>query len=434
MTCIGLQIGPHRVRAVVLAGWPRPRVQVADVPFGVAQLAEAVDALRPHIGRARRAAIALDLQLIRTKRITLPMVPAAERRHIVRLEPDRFFAIRGTEIVPAVRASDDLVFAATTPALTDWIAAVEQIAPVDVVEPTPAALARAFARADMRDAAVLFDGRAAGMGVAEIRDGAVTRARRMFGALPQVVEALIADELPRIGATVAYLDPWDQERAAALAGILPGGSIAPLPALRFGGRTGSVEVPGAFAAPYGAALALTDPPAAAGTLMPDVFQTKARRRGMRQLGMALTTCTAGFLFALSALNDRQDRAVRDLDAAIASLTARSAPAVAMEAELSTLERQTEAVRTVDADRRDPLRVLRALSTGLPVGAFVRQIRVIGPDWQVDGYAPNASAVLTSLGTSADFRDVHFLSAMSRAQIGNQPYESFSLGFRFAGTP
>jgi hypothetical protein len=79
-------------------------------------------------------------------------------------------------------------------------------------------------------------------------------------------------------------------------------------------------------------------------------------------------------------------------------------------------------------------VLQTLSATLPPGAFVRQIHNAGPDWQIDGYAPNASAVLTALGADTQFRDVHFLSAMTRDQIANHTYESFALAFRFVPTP
>jgi hypothetical protein len=81
-----------------------------------------------------------------------------------------------------------------------------------------------------------------------------------------------------------------------------------------------------------------------------------------------------------------------------------------------------------------LRVFLAMSERLPTGAFIRGIRGSGADWQVDGYAPSAATVITNLGAGHDFQDVHFLSAMNRAQVGNQSYESFSLAFRYVPTP
>jgi hypothetical protein len=106
----------------------------------------------------------------------------------------------------------------------------------------------------------------------------------------------------------------------------------------------------------------------------------------------------------------------------------------MQAELASLTQRSEAMRAIGVERPDPLHVLHALSIALPPGAFVREIRGEGLDWQVDGYAPNASATLAALGAGTAFRDVHFLSATNRAQIANRAYESFALAFRFASTP
>jgi hypothetical protein len=401
----------------VLTAWPERRVQAVEVPFDPDQPDDAVTALRALVGTPRRIAVAIDLHLLRTKRLTLPALSAAERRSIVQLEPERFFAVRGEELVPAVRTGDDLVFAASAPSLARWVDAIERIAPVDLVEPTPVALARV-----LPNALVLFDGDDAGIAVAEIREATVTRARRLFGTVPQLAAALQAADIPALGTTTVYLDPWTDERRAALAALCPGASLEPLPAL--------ASVAGPFSAAYGAALGMEDAPHVAETLISPAHGTAINRRRIRALAVAITACAAAALFALLSLDTRRDRAVRDLEAATATLTASAAPALAMQTELATLARRAEAMRAINGERPDPLRVLRALSTALPAGAFVRQIRVAGPDWQVDGYAPNASAVLTALGSGAEFRDVHFLSAMNRAQIANRQYESFALAFRF----
>src|SRR5256885_10010179 len=57
-------------------------------------------------------------------------------------------------------------------------AALQELGPVDVIEPGPVALARALARAQLTAAVVLLDGQGDGVGGVEIRDGRVTRARR----------------------------------------------------------------------------------------------------------------------------------------------------------------------------------------------------------------------------------------------------------------
>jgi Tfp pilus assembly protein PilN len=393
MTRVGVHLGPQRVRAVVLSGWPRARVDAVEVPFDHEEPDAAVDALRTWVGRPRRIAVAVDLHLLRTKRITLPALSAAERRNILRLEPERFFAVRGEELVPAVCADDGLVFAALASALTHWIQSLERIA--------------------------------------QIRLNRVTRARRLFGPVREVAAALATDGILD-GVRIAYLDPWTAERQAMLAGLCPGVALEPLPMLpATGSRAGAA---GPFAAALGAALALDKLPPTAETLVSPAHEATIRRRRTRATLTAAVTCAVAFGFAVASLDSRAERTLGELDAATTGLTARAAPVLAMQTELASFERRADALRAIDDERADPLQVLQTLSATLPPGAFVRQIHDAGPDWQIDGYAPNASAVLTALGADTQFRDVHFLSAMTRDQIANHTYESFALAFRFVPTP
>src|SRR2546426_1502925 len=190
MARLGVELGARALRGVRLEGWLRLRARVVEVDCDPASPAEAVDALRHHLGPARRIAIALDVPLLFIKRLKLPPLGEPEKRNILRLEPERFFPVRAEEIVPAVRGDDDLVFAAKEALLAAWVAALEELAPVDVVEPGPLALARALAQVQLMGAVVLIDGQADGIGVVEIREGRVTHARRVFGALDDAAAAL----------------------------------------------------------------------------------------------------------------------------------------------------------------------------------------------------------------------------------------------------
>jgi hypothetical protein len=369
MARLGVELGVHAIRAVRIEGWPRPRTRVVEIECDVDHLDEAIGALREDVGAPRRIALAIAMPLLRAKRVALPALSADERRSILSLEPERFFAVRSEEIVPAVRADDDLVFAATNAHLTAWVAAVERLAPVDLVEPAPVALARALARMSIDQAVVVCDGREDGVGLIEIDGQRVTQARRLFGGLEQVAGALAAVTAVPRGAVI-YIDPWNDDRVQALTRLLPSTSFLPLPAV----------------------------------------------------------------FALSSLDAARARATVALDADIATLRAKAAPALALQTELATLGRRAQAIGEIENERADPLRVLLALSHQLPAGAFIRGIRGSGADWQVDGYAPNAATVITSLGAGHDFKDVHFLSAMNHAQVANQTYESFALAFRYVPSP
>src|SRR5256714_8738267 len=111
MARLGIELGVRALRGVRLEGWFRPRACVVEIECDPANPAEAVDALRQHLGPTRRIALALELPFLFMKRFKLPPLGESEKRNILRLEPERFFPVRAEEIVPAVRAEDDFVFA-----------------------------------------------------------------------------------------------------------------------------------------------------------------------------------------------------------------------------------------------------------------------------------------------------------------------------------
>src|SRR3989454_6470793 len=138
----GVELGTRTIRAVRLEGWPRPRTRAVEIAWDRESPDEAVQALGQHLGAARRIAVAVDLPLLFTKRVKLPALPAAERRRILRLEPERFFAVRADEIVPAVRAPEDLLFAARGAPLAGWGGALERPPPRHPGGPAPAGPSR----------------------------------------------------------------------------------------------------------------------------------------------------------------------------------------------------------------------------------------------------------------------------------------------------
>ena len=159
-----------------------------------------------------------------------------------------------------------------------------------------------------------------------------------------------------------------------------------------------------------------------------------RARHRRELGLAVAACVAAAVFALTSVDAWRARATRELGAGLQALRERAAPALALQAQLETMAQQAEAIRQIEAERPDPLRVLLALSRQLPPGAYVRGIRASGAEWQVDGYAPNAARLIAGLGAAPGFKEVHFLSATNRAQVGDRTYESFALAFRYTPAP
>ena len=429
MARLGVELGPRAVRGVRLEGWFRPRARAVEVECDPDNPVEAVEALRQHLGPAHRIAVAIDLPLLFIKQVKLPPLSEPEKRNILRLEPERFFPVRAEELVPAVRGDDNLVFAAKEAALATWVAALEQLGPVEVIEPGPVALARALTQAQLKrgggggGGVVLFDGQRDGVGIVEIREGRVTRARRLFGALEDAA-AVLRDNGSAPG--TIYLTPWNEDRVRMLAAVLPEVIARPLPTV--------TDIVGPFLPAYGAALAIGGRPNFARTLVPPELGGRIRVRWRRELGLAVAAAAAAVVFAFASADAWRAGVTRGLEASLQSLQQRAAPALALQNQLQTLAREAQAIQQSERERPDPLGVLLALSKQLPAGAYLRGIRWSGSDWQIDGYAPNASRLVAQLGAAPEFKEVRFRSATTRAAVGDRTYENFSLAFRYAPAP
>src|SRR2546429_620282 len=281
-------------------------------------------------GPAHRIAVAIDLPLLFIKQVKLPPLSEPEKRNILRLEPERFFPVRSEELVPAVRGDDNLVFAAKEAALATWVAALEELGPVDVVEPGPLALARALARVQVTSAVVLLDGQADGIGVVEIREGRVTRARRVFGSLDDAAAALLENGGASGGGPI-YLTPWNEDRARVLGTLLPEAIVQPLPTV--------ADVVGPFLPAFGAALGIGTKPNIPETLISPELGARITARWWRQLGLAVAAGVAALVFALASADAWRAQATRGLDASLQSLQQRAAPALTLQNQLETLDRE-----------------------------------------------------------------------------------------------
>ena len=421
---IGVEIGPRTVRAVrvTTGGWSSRPAQVVEIEGDPATPRDVVATLRDHFGPPAHVAVAFDLPLLCVKQVRLPPLAAAEKRRILSLEPERFFAIRGDELVVVTRDEDNLVFATREESVTSWVTALEELAPVEIVEPGPAALARALTRAGVSDAAVLREGRDHGVGLLVLNGGRIARARRVYGGLREAARAL-RDE-PSLPERV-LLSPWSEDAARVVATELGRDldCIAPLPA--FGG------VSPQFLPALGVVLALEQPPPPDNSLAPTELAERIGRRRRREMTMAVAAGTAALVLALSSADAWRGRAVTQLQSELPALRERAAPALALQSEIQSVQQEAQTIRAVTLDRPEPLRVLSTLTRRLPAGAYVRSLRFAGSDWQIDGYAPNAARVLAELGGTSEFTDVRFVTATTRVLLGSRTYETFALAFRFA---
>jgi len=416
---IGIELGARVVRGVRLAGWRDGPMRAVEIEWDRENPGDAVASLREHLGPGGRIAVALDLPLLFIKQVKLPPLDAMEKQRILRLEPERFFAVRGEEIVAAARADDTLVFAAREAPLVAWVTALEELGPIETIEPGPAALVRALAHAGVADAAVLWDAHP-GVGLVVVRGGRIVLARRVYGDLEAAARALQdAAPLPER----FFVSPWSEERARSVASCLPGTTPEALPAVG--------DVAATFLSALGAALAIDGPRDGRGSLAPADLATRIAARRRRSMAIAAVACVAALVFAVASVDAWRARALDTLQRGLPTLRERAAPALALQTEIQAAAREVQAIRRVALERPDPLRVLAVLSSRLPPGAYVRTLRSSGRDWQVDGYAPNAAQLLAQLAGTSELENVHFLSATTRVTIGNQTYDSFALAFRFA---
>jgi len=378
---VGVEISATRVHAVALAAWgDRPRT-LAEADWDPANPAAAVASLNGRLGRVGRIALAIGLESLHVKHVDLPPATGAVRRQMVAVEPDRFFPVQDERVV--VGLSGHVAFAADQALLERWIDAFETWAPVESVEASPAALARALAPAgDGRYSYPLGD---ATVGVIDVRGGLLTAARHT--------------------ATSSADDARDGARA--------------LPAVR--------DVPAASLAAWGAALGLDGDLDA--MMLADSQRLTVERRRARRVAGAVAACAIALGFALWALDRSRDDVLARLTAEQASLETRAAPAAAMQTRLAALQLDDLVSRRVSATRADPLRVLAALGEKLPRDVTVLNARAMGDEWRIDGTSTNAAAILPALDGDSRFVDARFLSATARYREGGRNYESFSLAFR-----
>ncbi|HEX6104601.1 MAG TPA: PilN domain-containing protein [Gemmatimonadales bacterium] len=415
---IGIEIVGRSLRAVRLEGRHRRAVRTVEVPWNPDEPAEGARLLRESLGRAAQVSVAVRLPLLFAKRVRLPPMPPAERRKALRLEPQRYFPVRLEDLVVAVR-DDDLVFAAREEAVGAWIGALEALGPVGVVEPGPVALARALGKAGVEDAVVTLEDDERGIGVVEVRAGAVTGVRRIYGGTAEAAGALAA-----AGDRRRFLSPWTEDRATAWSASLPGAAPGPLPAVG--------EVPEAYLTAYGAALRAED--GLDGTLLPDEHRHRIVTHRRRRLTLAALAAAASAAFLLASLDAWRNRAAGRLAAEVAALEERARPALELQEQIALLDRRAQGVVEVAAARPDPLEALLAVTRRLPRGAYLKSLRLAGGEWQVDGFAPRAAAVTQALGSAPELSGVRVLGATSRSRTGEGTNESFALAFRLARRP
>lgn len=422
---LGIELSATTLRGVRLNGWPPRPADSAEVKWDPDSPAEGVAALFEKLGAGTRVVLAFDLSLLFVKRLKLPPVPAAEKRRIVSLEPDRFFAVRGGEEMTVVlRDGDTLAFAASEEKLAAWLAAMETLGPLDYVEPGPVALARALARSGISDATILMDRDTAGWVIAEVAGGILRDARRVPGTCLEAASRF--DEAKRDGARrrVLRLEPWNEERAEEIMGENPSLDLRPLPSIAGGGTSSMV----AYGAALGAGSALET------ALVPDATTRQIRARRRQPQLVAAAACVAALGFALWSADYSRTRTEKGLDAQLRAVSGRASSTLALETETRRLAQEQQVLKRAQLERPQQLATLLAVSVRLPADAHVQMLRASGLEWQLDGVAGNAARLIPALESHERLEGVRFLQATRRAERRGEILENFSLAFRAVRTP
>ncbi|MSR36471.1 MAG: hypothetical protein EXR95_07495 [Gemmatimonadetes bacterium] len=381
MDVVGVELASDVVRAVALGVWRRgPRASL-EIAWDPERPEEAVARLRDELGGANRLALAVGLAFLHPKRVHLPPAPGAARRSMLALEPDRFFPVDEPLVVSLLDAAD-LAFGAEASLVERWIAAFEEWAPVESVEPAPLAAARAVPHA-AAEGVFAIPAAPGERGLLELAGGRVRSARRV----PPGVEAPLGRPLP------------------AAAG-LPPDFVTALGAAR--GVDAELDT----------------------MLLPDGHAVRTRTRRLRRLALTAATCAAAVVLALWALDRWRERTLARVSGEIARTAAAADEAIALRDRLGALDLESAALADTRVDPgSDPLSVLAALSVRLPAGATLTSLRASGTDWQIDGAAADAAALVPLLDREGPFQDVRVLTASSRFREGARTYETFSIAFR-----
>jgi Tfp pilus assembly protein PilN len=409
------------IRAVRLGGWGRNRLQTLELHWDPGQPAEAAAALRESLGQIGRLSVAVDLSFLFAKQVRLPPLTPEEKRRILTLEPERFFPVRAEELILALRAEDNLVFAARAAQLGTWLTAFETIAPIELVEPAAVSLARALGRADATKATILMEQKDERVGILEVEAGRVHRVCRI-GSDPAELASAVAATSEETGQV--YLRPLNGNRDWHPAAGARMASARELPSV--------AGVAPSHLAAYGAALGLGGELDEA--MLPADLARRITGRRRRSLALGVVACLLALVFALVSLDGFRSRTLRKLDAAIAQVRAPAEQVLALERQADTLTREARGVATMAAERLDPVAALAALTRRLGPGAHLTVLRSSGPDWQIEGYAREAAPLVARLEEDPLFEEVHFLSATSRTRLNGRVYESFSIALRLVPAP
>lgn len=379
---VALELTPVHLRAVVASGWRDVAQRTLELPWNPAEPEGAIARLREQVGAVDAIAVAVGLGFLHVKRVELPPAPHVAREQMLALESERFFAAT-PPVTVALAPGGAVAFAVDGDALERWTAALERWSPVVRVDAAPVSLARALARGN---SAVTGDfALEAGEGehgLATLRGGALVAVRR----IPHTVGAPPAATAPAIA-----------------------------------------SVPATHLAAWGALLGEDEDEQ--GTLAPAARRRSFASRRQRRFAVAVVAAVAGVAFALLSADRWRARTLQALETDVAARRAAAAPGEAALAARSRLDQEVATLGRLSASRNGSLHALAAISAALPADAVIQGAHAVGRDWEIDGTASSAAALVPALDKDGRFENVRLRAASSRFRDGARTRETFSLALR-----
>jgi hypothetical protein len=377
---IGIEIGVGRVRAVVRGR--RGASQTFDVPWTTDALDTAVSELQARVGDAASIALSFGLGHLHVKQVKLPPVTHAARRQMLMVEPDRWFANANSDSTAiALDADGGLALAADGDFVEACVTAFSRWAPVLRVEAAPMSVARAFRWAGVNGAYAVLDASPGEVGIVQVDDGALRMVRRVR----------LSDNAPSMH--------------------------------------GATEVPGVetpFVTAFGATLpadTVTGTQLLTVALEHGFASVRQRRTAAWSVAALAAVCTAVWSLGVS-----RERTLDAIGSAVADARAAAAPGQAAVARTLLIDREMAAISTTVSSRVDALAALASIGARLPDEAVAQRVRMAGNEWQVEGNAATASAVLAALAAEPRFERVRFLAPSNRFRDGTEDRETFAIAF------
>jgi len=377
---VGVEIGAERIRAVVRPG--RGALQTFEVPFTPDRLDDLVAQLADAVGNVSGIGLAIGLAHLHVKQVKLPPVPHAARRQMLSLEPERWFTVsQGAPTAVSLTANGELAFGADGDLVEACVRAFSAWGTVRRIEAAPLALTRALNAAGHRTVNASIDAGIDEAGVVTTQDGALRMVRR--------ARATDLSATPNSPQTAVGLDAG-------------------------------------FSVAFGAACAL-DSDIETMLLTPSIERGFAaiRRRRVATWATAavLSVCLGAWAAGVS-----RDRQLNALESALLKERSAAEGGNALVLRAMTIDRELAAIVSTSASRADVPGALAALGHRLPVQAVAQRVRMVGSEWQVEGNAVKAAAVLASLAAEPRFEKVRFLAPSNRFRDGANDRETFAIAF------